>query len=135
MNVQAQSLYIKTQMGWSETNKIEHSGALQVIAPWVVDRRVVEVIDVNDTVSDTHGHEDQHLLDTQTDAISAQAHTRPEIVRRDPELIKKRRASSKLGGEAIALKKKLQKTPGALDWQAGGMSIDIHPPVKNLENK
>jgi hypothetical protein len=135
MNVQAQALYIKTQMGWSETNKVEHSGAMQVLAPWVMDRRVVEVIDVEDTTQDTSGHLDQQALDVQTDSISAQVHVRPEIVRRNPAKVIASRANGKKGGLAKAANKKAQDAPGASDRQAGGMSIDIHPPVKNSKNE
>ena len=135
MNVQAQALYIKTQMGWSETNKVEHSGAMQVLAPWVMDRRVVEVIDVEDTTQDTSGHLDQQALDVQTDSISAQVHVRPEIVRRNPAKVIASRANGKKGGLAKAANKKAQDAPGASDRQAGGMSIDIHPPTKNSKNE
>jgi len=130
MNVAAQQLYAKTQMGWSETNKVEHSGALMVIAPWLNQRKIVDVSEHIDT------DEQQSLAgpDTQSDAISDKPPGRPVIVRRDPKRVRASRANAKLGGAARAAQiKNAAAHPGASDRQAGGVNFNMAAPTKNSD--
>lgn len=136
MNVAAQQLYAKTQMGWSETNKVEHSGAMMVIAPWLTNRNMAP-IDVNSRpVSDDKDTEEQQSLagpDTQSDAISDKPPGRPVIVRRNPKKVVSSRANGKLGGLASAAKRKNAAHPGASDRQAGGVNFNMPAPTKNSD--
>jgi hypothetical protein len=131
-NVQAQSLYLKTQMAWSETNKVEHSGAMMVVAPWLSQRRIVDVSDH----LDTDEQESHQLPSMQSDAISDTPAGRPVIVRRNPKQVRASRANGKLGGLASAAKRKNAAAhPGAVDPVAPHGDLHIHPPTKNSQNK
>lgn len=130
MNVQAQTLYAKTQMGWSETSKVEHSGAMMVIAPWLQQRKIVDVSDH----LDTDEQEIQQLPIMQSDAISDTPAGRPVIVRRNPKRVRASRASAKLGGLASAAKRKNAAAhPGAVDPVAPHGDLHIHPSPKNSD--
>ena len=136
MNVAAQQLYAKTQMGWSETSKVEHSGALMVVAPWLNQRRIVDVETVDLHDKDTDEQQTLTQPDIQPDKLSDKPPGRPVIVRRDPKRVRASRANAKLGGAARAAQiKNAAAHPGASDRQAGGANFNMAAPTKNSKNE
>jgi hypothetical protein len=137
MNVAAQQLYAKTQMGWSETSKVEHSGAQMVIAPWLTNRNMAP-IDVNARPvsgdNDTDGQQSLDGPDTPSDAISDKPPGRPVIKRRNVKRVLACRANAKLGGAARAAQfKKAAEEARAAQSAGGGDNLHIAPSTKNSD--
>lgn len=133
MNVAAQQLYAKTQMGWSETNKVEHSGAMMVIAPWLTNRNMAPIDVKSKEIGTT---EPESLIDTDNkqDKVSDDIGGRPVIKRRSVKRVLACRANGKLGGAVRAEQiKNARATPGAGQSAGPGADLHIAPPTKNSD--